>query len=100
MLFVSVDPERDNPDRLRKYTDAFGPDFIGLTGEQDQLKALTKRYRTTYGYGEPDERGDYPVSHSSAVFAFNAQGEVRLLLRDDDGVRGITEDIEQLVRSG
>lgn len=99
VLFVSVDPERDGPEALRAYTDQFGERFIGLTGSREQLDALTKRYRTTYGYGEPDAQGNYEVSHGSAVYAFDSDGEARLLIRRDDGVDDVADDLEQLVQS-
>ena len=79
VLFVSVDPERDTPTKLREYTRYFGPEVIGLTGTQKQLTALTKRYRVTYGYGEPNDNGFYDVSHSSGVFVFGPDGTPRLL---------------------
>ncbi|WP_211210549.1 SCO family protein [Arhodomonas aquaeolei] len=100
VLFVSVDPRRDTPERLRAYTSAFGKDFIGLTGTQDQLKALNKRYRVTYGYGEPDENGNYVVSHSGAVFVFNRAGEARLLVRDSDPVEAVLADLRRIIESG
>jgi len=37
VLFVSVDPGRDTPQRLSDYTSAFGPQFIGLTGTEKHL---------------------------------------------------------------
>ncbi|MGD8574509.1 MAG: SCO family protein, partial [Gammaproteobacteria bacterium] len=40
VLFVSVDPERDTPPLLARYTEAFGPRFVGLTGTRQQLDAL------------------------------------------------------------
>jgi protein SCO1/2 len=98
VLFVSVDPRRDDPDSLRSYTASFGEDFIGLTGTTEQLDALTKRYRTTYGYGEPDENGDYLVSHGSAVYAFDSNGEARLLIRDGDDMDAVAEDLAALAR--
>lgn len=96
VLFVSVDPARDDPETLRRYTDAFGPQFIGLTGSQAALDALTRRYRVTYGYGDKDASGNYEVSHSSAVFAFNRAGEVRLLIRDSDPIDAVAADLRQL----
>lgn len=99
VLFVSVDPERDSPEALRTYTNQFGENFIGLTGSRDQLDALTKRYRTTYGYGQPDEQGNYEVSHGSAVYAFDSNGNARLLIRNDDAVDDVAGDLEQLVQS-
>ncbi len=96
ILFVSVDPDRDTSQQLQQYTDAFHPRMIGLTGTQKQLQQLTRRYRITYGYDEPDSDGNYNVSHSSAIFAFDRQHQVRLLQRDDLGVQQLTEDILQL----
>ena len=96
VLFVSVDPKRDTPDVLRSYTDAFGARFIGLTGSKQQLDEVTRRYRTTYGYGKPDDRGNYEVSHSSAVYAFDPEGRARLLIRNDDSPEAIAHDLTQL----
>ncbi|MCO7213946.1 MULTISPECIES: SCO family protein [Halomonas] len=96
VLFVSVDPRRDDAETLREYTDAFGPQFIGLTGDKAALDELTRRYRVTYGYGEEDSEGNYDVSHSSAVFAFNDQGEARLLIRDSDPMEAVVADLERL----
>ncbi|WP_440996141.1 SCO family protein [Arhodomonas sp. SL1] len=97
VLFVSVDPRRDTPERLREYTSAFGEDFIGLTGTQEQLKALNKRYRVTYGYGEPDEHGNYIVSHSGAVFIFDKDGTAQLLVRDSDPNEDVLADLRRLL---
>jgi protein SCO1/2 len=99
VLFVSVDPKRDSPGVLRTYTAAFGEMFIGLTGTKAQLDALTRRYRTTYGYGEPDANGNYEVTHGSAVYAFDAAGKVRLLIRSSDSDEAVAHDITRLVRS-
>lgn len=97
VLFVSVDPRRDDPARLREYTAAFGEDFIGLTGSQDQLKAVNKRYRVTYGYGEPDADGEYAVSHSGAVFAFDHKGKAQLLVRDSDPDEAVLADLRRMI---
>lgn len=96
VLFVSVDPDRDTPQRLADYTSAFGPQFIGLTGTQRQLEALNKRMRATYGYGEVDENGFYNVSHSSAVYGFDAQGQTRVLIKSELPSDRIASDLAQL----
>ncbi len=99
VLFVSVDPERDDPARLREYTSGFGDQVIGLTGSQEQLKTLTKRFRVTYGYGEPDDSGFYLVSHSSAVFAFDRQGQARLLFNQDVTADQMASDLSRMLAS-
>ncbi|HET7370990.1 MAG TPA: SCO family protein [Gammaproteobacteria bacterium] len=99
VLFVSVDPKRDPPKVLKEYTQAFGPEFVGLTGTQDQLKALSKRYRVSYSYAEPDANGEYAVNHSSAVFVFDKNGDVRLLMNRSDGVDAMAHDLAQLINA-
>ncbi|WP_240549087.1 SCO family protein [Billgrantia antri] len=100
VLFVSVDPARDDPATLREYTANFGPEFLGLTGSEDQLDALTRRYRVTYGYGEKNAEGHYMVSHPSAIFAFDRDGEAQLLIRQDDAREAVVSDLRQLLASG
>ena len=97
ILFVSVDPARDTLQVLRDYTGAFGKGIVGLRGTREALDRLTKRYRVTYGYGEPDASGNYPVSHSSAVFVFDGQGDARLLVRDSDPIDAIVADLDRVI---
>ncbi|HKK05032.1 MAG TPA: SCO family protein [Gammaproteobacteria bacterium] len=96
ILFVSVDPARDTLADLKRYAPAFGPEVVGLRGTQDALRALTKRYRVTYGYGKPDSDGNYEVSHSAAVYIFDRQGKARLLARPGDKAAAIGKDLARL----
>lgn len=98
VVFVSVDPARDRP-RLASYARYFGSEVVGLTGSEDQLRALTKRYRVTYSLGKADEDGNYEVSHSSGVFIFDAAGKIRLLATDQDPVDAIAHDLRLLIAS-
>jgi protein SCO1/2 len=97
VLFVSVDPKRDSPQDLAEYTGFFGPRFIGMTGSEEQLRDLSQRYRTTFGYGEPDDSGHYDVSHSSAIYVFDRQGDTRLLMRSDLSPAKIAEDLTRIL---
>lgn len=67
VYFISVDPQRDTPELLKSYTMYFDPDFIGVTGSQDQLQALTAPLGLDYSYEKPDAKGDYGVVHATAV---------------------------------
>lgn len=97
VLFVSVDPARDTPPVLKSYVNAFGPWFVGLTGSQAELQALTKRYRVAYRLGKRDAQGDYTVYHSSAVFIFDKQGKVRLLAGSNANAAVIATDLKRLL---
>lgn len=98
VLFVSVDPARDSPAVLKSYVNAFGPWFVGMTGSQSQLQALTKRYRVAYRLGKPDAQGNYTVYHSSAVFIFDKQGKARLLASLDNIPEQISADLKRLLQ--
>ena len=100
VLFVTVDPARDTPELLRGYARYFGPQITALRGTDEQLQSFTKRYRVTYSRGEPDADGEYPVSHSNAVFVFGGDGRVRLMIRSDDSVDAIAADLSRLVTTG
>jgi len=100
VLFVSVDPERDPPERLARYVESFGPQFVGLRAGRSTLRDLTRRYRTTFSHGEPDDNGHYDVSHSTAAFIFDRDGEIRMLARDDAPVEDLEHDLRILLRGG
>ncbi|HEX3915481.1 MAG TPA: SCO family protein [Steroidobacteraceae bacterium] len=98
VLFVSVDPKRDSGRPLGSYASQFGPQFIGLTGTDDQLTSLTKRYRVAYRRDAPDAHGDYAVYHSSAVFVFDRDGNARLLATPAETSDQLAEDLQTVIR--
>lgn len=97
VLFVSVDPQRDSVAKLHAYVDYFGDQVIGLRGPEPALRKLAQRYRTTFGYGAPDETGFYEVSHSSGIYVFDGSGAARLLFRSDDPLAAMQDDLRQLL---
>lgn len=96
IIFVSVDPNRDTPDRIKSYIDFFSDGIIGLTGEEENLRELSKRYRTTFGYDDPDDKGNYDVSHSGAVYVFDREGDARLLVRPEQSLDALIADLTAL----
>ncbi len=98
VLFVSVDPRRDDPAALESFAARFSsPELVGLTGTEDELQALSKRYRVAYRYGDPDVHGNYEVYHGSAIFAFDRRGRVRLLFDRGEGASAIAADLGRLL---
>jgi len=97
VLFVSVDPQRDTAEVLRRYVTFFGPQFVGLHPDDSALSALTKRYRVAFHREPADRNGDYAVDHSSAVFVFDPNGQARLLGGSGDTPQAIARDLSQLL---
>lgn len=85
VLFVTIDPNRDSLDVLKQYTSSFAPQIIGLWGTPDQLAALAKRYRIAYSVKPIAGSGDYEVTHSTAVYLFDKNGNARRLFAGLEG---------------
>lgn len=100
VLFVTVDPHRDTTAVLKRYVSNFGPEFVGLRPDQDELTALSKRYRISYHYEKPDKDGNYEVDHSSAIFIFDGGGRARLLALSDNTSQQVASDLHRLLASG
>lgn len=69
MVFVSVDPARDTPERLRQWLSAFDSTFVGLTGTDEQIAEALAFYR----YPPPETSGEevgYTVGHPASIYAF------------------------------
>ncbi len=96
VLFVTVDPQRDTSAVMRSYVAFFGPQFLGLRGDEAELTALSKRYRIAYHLEPPDRHGDYAVDHSSAIFVFDGAGRARLLGSETDGAAKFAADLRRL----
>ncbi len=77
VVFVSVDPDRDYGDLLADYVSWFDPEFVAVTGAEEQLQALTRQLGIVYWRETPDERtGFYNVDHSAAVLIIDPQGRL------------------------
>jgi protein SCO1/2 len=100
-LFVSVDPDRDSPGALAQYAALFGPHIEGLRGTPDQLFSLARRYRVVFSVTKPSGTAPYEVTHSAAIYVFNAAGQAQFLIAGLDTPNpdfiGITEDLRDVI---
>ncbi len=79
VVFVSVDPGRDQAAVVRDYLDQFDQDFIGLTGSAADLRAAQEGVGVDRAeLGATGEDGFYEVGHASAMYAFNPDGRARI----------------------
>ena len=77
VLFVSVDPERDNPERMREYLAYFSPDFVGATGPDEDLWPLTRQLGIAYRIEEHEPGAAiYNVDHSASVLLIEPGGRL------------------------
>jgi protein SCO1/2 len=99
-LFVTVDPGRDTIPVLAKYVSLFGPEFVGLRGDADQLARLAKRFRIAYSVSPSADPAKYDVTHSAAIYVFDPQGNARLLVpsmaSQTPDIDGLAADLTRL----
>lgn len=97
VVFVSVDPERDTPERIKRYVSNFDPSFVGLHGTDEQLQPVLKAYGVTaIKRPLPNSKLGYVVDHSSYVAVIDREGQWRELFGFGDPVESIANDMRVL----
>lgn len=101
ILFVTVDPNRDSLATLKTYVSLFAPQMVGLRGTPDELAALARRYRVAFSVAPAENGRPYTVTHSSIVYVFDQNGNVRLLVdsmaTQKPDIAGTTADLQTLI---
>jgi protein SCO1/2 len=74
-LFITVDPERDTPAKLKDYLSSFDPRLRSATGDRPAIEAVQKAYRV-YAKKIPSEKGgdDYGMDHTALIYLMDKQG--------------------------
>ena len=96
-LFVSVDPERDTPEVLTEFTDAFHPRLIGMTGTKEQLDAAANAFAVYYSRGEETEAGGYLMDHSNITYLFGPDGNPIAMLPTEEGPEAVAAELAKWV---
>jgi protein SCO1 len=79
VVLITVDPERDTPDILGDYVEAFDRNIIALTGDPSSVAEAAAAFRVTYRK-VPDRGGGYVVDHTSGVFLYGSDGRFRSVI--------------------
>lgn len=67
-VMISVDPERDTPERLAEWTDYLHPRMLGLSGTPEQIKDVAKAYKAQYSLPADRSSSDYTVDHITLTY--------------------------------
>lgn len=97
VLFVTVDPARDTPERLKEYVTAFDPSFLGLIGTDAEVAAVAKDFHVVYEKHGDIAGGHYSIDHTAGGFVFDPSGRARLFVRYGETAERVASDLESLL---
>lgn len=79
VVYVTVDPERDDLAHMKAYLAAFDPTFVGGTGSSAELQPVFKKYGVD-AKKVPTAGGGYGMAHSSSIYLIDREGKLRGLM--------------------
>ena len=95
-FFITVDPARDTPDKLRQFVRAFHPKLIGLTGSEAAIAKVAKEYAIYYKkQPAPAGAAGYLMDHSRMATLYGPNGEPLALISQDKGADAVVSDLER-----
>ena len=95
VLFITVDPERDTPEILGAYTQAFDPAFVGLRGDAEQTRAAAQSFKVFYQ--KVATGSSYTMDHTALTYNIDAQGKLRLALRHQQSAEECVQDLRTVL---
>ena len=100
VIFITVDPGRDTPEKVQAYASQFDPSFIGLSGSMAELEPVWTAYGVYRELGPADANGNYDVSHTARVTVIDPKGDLRLSINTDATWQDIVHDLRLLLKEG
>jgi len=98
VLFVTVDPARDTPDRIQEYVNHFNDDFIGLSGTETDLQKIWNAYGVYREIANESTALGYIVNHTARVTLIDRNGNMRISFGFDVPVDDIVHDLKIILK--
>jgi protein SCO1/2 len=98
VVYVTVDPERDSPAKMRSYLSSFDASFIGATGTPEQLGNVRRAYGVVATKVKGKDPADYSVDHSSFVYLIDREGSLRALMPYGHSADDFAHDVAILLK--
>ena len=96
-LLISVDPERDTPEKLKTYATFFHPEMTGIVTDKHRTLDVATRYGTYYQKVERAENNDYLMDHTSRIYIIDQNGELAGVAPHGSTPQEIIERVRKLI---
>ncbi len=98
VLMITVDPERDTPERLANYVPNFHPSFLGLTGTPEEIAQVAAAYGIFFQKQEGGTAAGYLMDHTASLNVIDRDGYLVLLFPYGTPAEAIASDLKALLR--
>lgn len=98
LIMVSLDPERDTPEKLADYMNHFHPSFIGITGTKEQLDEVASLYGIYYQKTEGSNATGYLIDHTATLLVLDREGYLKLVFPYGVTAQDIADDLKYMLR--
>jgi len=95
-IFISVDYDRDNYNKVRDYVDFFDSRIAALTSDKKNIDMLTKYFKTKYEFVDPKDKG-YIVEHSSNIYVLDKKLQVKQIIPNGIPSKEITKIVKKFL---
>ena len=99
VIFISVDPARDTPEKLGQYVQLFDPSFIGATGTRDEIDLITSAFNAYYKINSKS-KDNYSVDHSGFITVIDRSGYVIMNWQHGTPSTDMSADLRYLLENG
>ena len=100
VVFVTVDPKRDTPEKMQEYVDHFDSSFIGLSGSEEELAKIWNAYGIYRLEVPGSSAAGYSVDHTARITMIDKNGKMRDSFGIDTPVEDLVHDIQLLLKKG
>jgi protein SCO1/2 len=99
VVFITVDPARDTPERIQDYVSTFDPAFVGLSGSEAALQAAWDAYGVERAIDNPSgSTASYEVTHTTRLYLIDPQGRLLLSYSNDTPPADLLHDIRLVLK--
>lgn len=97
-VFITVDPQRDTPERIGQYAAAFDPSITGLSGTEAELEPVWNGYWVYRSISKQESAAGYLVDHSARTYLIDKSGNLRLTFAFGTPVDDILQDVRHVLK--
>lgn len=95
--FISVDGDRDTPEKIKEYLDYFDMDAVGLSGNPLIVDEVVADYKAWYEKVGVESALGYLIDHTTYIYLIDPEGNVRALFHPEDKVADMTKMVKALL---